>query len=156
MQAWERLSSESPQAWEAFSLYRDLGKKRTAQKVSDELQKSYTLIARWSSEFEWPKRALAFDRHIDEASVDAYKEQVKGIVKQQTQLADKLLRHLDTRLDDDIKAKRDPSMRWTTAFSAATKVQGGAMDMVKDKSDQTTDTVLAIERIIARLSGDDE
>lgn len=153
---WDRRDGESVPAWDAFVMYRDLGNVRSCQKVADSLGKSMTLITRWSSNYEWVDRTTSFDRHLDAGAVEEYKQQTKRIVRQQTDLADKLLRHLDGQLDVDIKARRDPSIRWTTAFTAATKVQGGAMDMVRDKSDQTTDTVRAIERIIERLTPKDD
>lgn len=155
LNAWERQDSETSPAWGAFLLYRDMGGNRSLEKVARKVGKSRPLMERWSRRYDWVERARAFDRAMDAESVDAYKQQVKGIVKQQTELADKLLRHLADNLDKLPKGT-DPTIRWTTAFSAATKVQGGAMDMVKDKSDATTDTVLAIERIIARLTDDSE
>lgn len=156
LQPWERRDDESGPAWEAFALYRDMGPgRRSTGQVRTELRKSQRLIDGWCAKYRWVERCRAYDRHEDAAAVDAYKEQVRGIVKQQTQLADKLLRKLDENLDR-LAPGTDPTIRWTTAFSAATKVQGGAMDMVKDKSDSTTDTVKAIERIIERLTKDDD
>lgn len=156
LKPWERRDDETSPAWEAFLTYRDMGTARSTAKTARSLGKSKQLMDGWSSKHQWVERARAFDRHEDANQVEAYKEQTKQIVRQQTQLADKLLRHLDATLDSNIKARTDPSIRWTTAFTAATKVQGGAMDMVKDKSDQTTDTVKAIERIIERLTQDPE
>jgi hypothetical protein len=155
LKPWERRDDESVPAWEAFVLYRDMGMQRSTGKVHKALGKSARLVDGWCARYEWVERCRAYDRHEDAAAVDAYKEQVRGIVKQQTALADKLLRKLDENLDR-LAPGTDPTIRWTTAFSAATKVQGGAMDMVKDKSDATTDTVKAIERIIERLTKDDE
>lgn len=155
LKPWDRRDDETSPAWEAFCVYRDMGGKRSTGKTQQTLGKSKRMIDAWSSRHDWVERCRAFDRHMDAESVDAYKQQVKGIVKQQTELADKLLRHLADNLDKLPKGT-DPTIRWTTAFSAATKVQGGAMDMVKDKSDATTDTVAAIERIIERLTRDDE
>jgi hypothetical protein len=156
LKPWERRPDESNPAWEAFASYRDMGSARSGAKVAKSLGKSIQLINGWSAKYDWVERSRAFDRHEDAVQVEAYKDQTKKIVRQQTQLADKLLRHLDKTLDSNIKYGTDPSIRWTTAFTAATKVQGGAMDMVKDKSDQTTDTVRAIERIIERLTQDPE
>lgn len=155
LQAWERRDIESDPAWEAFRTYRDMGSARSLSKLAQILSKSKPLLSGWSAKHGWVERCRAFDRHEDAAQVESYKEQTKEIVRQQTLLADKLLRKLDENLDR-LAPGTDPTIRWTTAFSAATKVQGGAMDMVKDKSDATTDTVRAIERIIDRLSKDDD
>lgn len=155
LQPWERRDDESDPAWEAFRTYRDMGTARSTSKVGQALGKSKALMDRWCHQKAWVERCRAFDRHEDAAQVESYKEQTKHIVRQQTELADKLLRHLSANLDK-LAPGTDPTIRWTNAFAAATKVQGGAMDMVKDKTDATTDTVKAIERIIERLTKDDD
>jgi hypothetical protein len=152
---WTRREDETDQAWEGFVTYRDMGTARSLAKVAREVGKSTPLMERWSRKHSWADRSAAYDRHMDAVQVESYKRQTHKIVRQQTELADKLLRKLDANLDL-LSPGMDPSIRWTNAFAAATKVQGGAMDMVKDKSDQTTDTVKAIERIIERLTQDPE
>jgi hypothetical protein len=155
LNAWERRDNETDQAWAAFKTYRDMGTARSTSKTALSLGKSKTQMDHWSGKHQWVERCRAFDRYEDAAQVESYKAQTKKIVRQQTELADKLIRHLAANLDR-LAPGTDPTIRWTTAFSAATKVQGGAMDMVKDKSDATTDTVKSIERIIERLTRDDD
>jgi len=62
---WERQPDESPQAFAAFTLYRDGGYQRSCVKVAQELGKSRTLINRWSSRHGWVSRARAYDQHAD-------------------------------------------------------------------------------------------
>lgn len=72
---WERQEGESGQAWEAFSLYRDLGEKRTVTEVVRQLQKSRSLIDRWKVRWYWEKRVLAYDNYLSkEALAEAVKE----------------------------------------------------------------------------------
>ena len=62
---WERQKGESAQAFEAFSIYRDLGSERSQQAVAKQLGKSRQLLARWSAQWEWVERARAYDIDLD-------------------------------------------------------------------------------------------
>lgn len=61
---WERQENESPQAYEAFVTYRDLGVGRTFTAVAEKLQKSFTLIRRWKDNWDWENRVAAWDRDV--------------------------------------------------------------------------------------------
>lgn len=63
-QPWERQKGESAQAFEAFSLYLDLGTERSIRAVSQKLGKSKTLIDRWSRTNNWVERCRAWDNHL--------------------------------------------------------------------------------------------
>lgn len=75
---WERLPEEGTEAFEAFREYRDMGEKRTQAKVGEKLGKSETLMSRWSAEYDWVKRAQAWD---DEVERQASKNLLKDIAK---------------------------------------------------------------------------
>jgi hypothetical protein len=59
-QPWERLTGESPQAFEAFAAYRDMGAERSLAKVARQLGKSTTLMERWSVGHHWVRRVDAW------------------------------------------------------------------------------------------------
>ena len=44
---------------------RRLGVERSVRKVTQRLNKSLTLIGKWSSRYNWPERARAYDRDLD-------------------------------------------------------------------------------------------
>lgn len=64
-QPWDRQKDESPQAWEAFRQYRDLGPARSVAKVGEECGKNVSLLERWSSRHAWVVRASAWDAEQD-------------------------------------------------------------------------------------------
>lgn len=73
---WERRQGESEQAFEAFTVYRNMGLKRSNRGVCEKLSKSRQLISRWKSRYEWDVRAKAWDNELEE---EARSEAVKNL-----------------------------------------------------------------------------
>lgn len=76
---WERQPEETDPAWEAFQTYRDLGpKERSMRRTAEIVEKSETLMVRWSGQWSWVHRAQEWDREVDrrrrEAAVEAIEE----------------------------------------------------------------------------------
>lgn len=65
-QPYERLPDESEKAYEAFSIYRDLGVNRSLELVSKKLTKNVQLIKRWSADYNWVERVRLYDEQIDQ------------------------------------------------------------------------------------------
>lgn len=93
---WERQDGESDKAFEAFCTYRDMGSERTLQKVSQELNKSKTLMSRWSSENNWVERIQAWE---DEQDRILRQEQIKDIKKMRQRHADLAMQMLEKALE---------------------------------------------------------
>lgn len=82
--AWERQPRESAQAYQAFSIYRDLGEERALRAVAAQLGKSRALIERWSRNWNWVERARQYDDSLQrEAQAKAYKKAVKELEEMQ-------------------------------------------------------------------------
>jgi hypothetical protein len=60
---WERLESDTDKSFEAFCVYRDMGVKRSLDKVSQELSKSIPVFKKWSITHNWQERVAAYDTH---------------------------------------------------------------------------------------------
>lgn len=77
---WERQPEETPKAYAAFCEYRDMGAERSLDKVATKLNKSSTLIARWSSKYKWVERVAAWDDEQERiARIAAQKENIQAI-----------------------------------------------------------------------------
>ena len=77
---WERRESESTKAYEAFCIYRDMGRERSLAKVAEKLGKSETLISRWSYTHGWVDRAAKWDDEQERLEREiAQREQAKAI-----------------------------------------------------------------------------
>ncbi|MFF0625137.1 hypothetical protein [Streptomyces sp. NPDC004296] len=84
---WERQEGESHQAFEAFAAYRDLGPARSVTKVARELDKSRTLLGRWSRQYAWVMRAAAYDREQDRLFLAEQAQARREIARRHAKLA---------------------------------------------------------------------
>jgi hypothetical protein len=103
---WDRLERESPQAWEAFQTYRDMGANRSIRKVAEQLSKTRSLLERWSREHQWQKRTIAYDRDIDRRWQAERFVQVREMLERHAMIAKnfqaKVIQRLQTLNADDL------------------------------------------------------
>jgi hypothetical protein len=75
---FERAVSDTDRSWHAFTVYRDLGPRRTFAKVAEVLGQSPYTVSGYSRHHDWPERIEAFDLENDrvrrEAQVEALEE----------------------------------------------------------------------------------
>lgn len=65
MKPWEPQKGESMPAYQAFAEYRDMGEDRSLRAVAQRLDKSLTVIGRWSSRWNWPDRVKEYAGYMD-------------------------------------------------------------------------------------------
>jgi hypothetical protein len=63
IKAWERQSTDTEKAFEAFETYLRMGTARSLVKVAERCGKHPSLMERWSKRDRWQERAVAYDRH---------------------------------------------------------------------------------------------
>jgi hypothetical protein len=68
---WERQRGETPKGYQAFSVYRDLGPKRSLKAAAKALGKCVRLLQGWSTKHHWQERALSFDEYVIENQVES-------------------------------------------------------------------------------------
>lgn len=146
---WVRQEGESPQAYEAFRAYLNLGTHRSLEKVSADLPKGMTLLRRWSARWGWVARVTAYDRHLAGAATDGLVNELLEARSKDLELVDKLRGHLSTRLDDFIAKNLDPTVRWTQALRAMSELQKNAF-LIKEDA-KASDQMDRVEELLSRL-----
>ncbi len=89
---WEQQLRESPRAFGAFRVYRDLGPRRTLRaaaeafygRASGALERQ---VDKWSRTFHWVERAGAWDRHLDAEVCRAQETARREMAQRQAQEA---------------------------------------------------------------------
>lgn len=134
---WEPLEVESSKNYEAFSIYRDMGTQRSLSKVAEKLQKSETLMGRWSGNYNWVERAAAWDAEQDRIMRE---EQVNEIKKMRQRHADlaysmiiKAAKALKRIPDDEIKAS-DISRMVETASKLERISRGDVGEVIEERN----------------------
>jgi hypothetical protein len=87
---FEQQPRESNKAFAAFSLYLNMGFKRSTAAVRKQLGKNEGLIERWSAKFDWPARVAAHAAHLAVVERGAIEATARGKAaeweKRETQL----------------------------------------------------------------------
>lgn len=125
---WERLKGEPAKAFQAFVVYRKLGANRTLAVVANELGKSGTLAARWSSRYKWVQRAEAWDDHRSRIELDA----------EDDALADMARRHIELAMNGQSKV--------AATLAAMVDDAGHDMALHPDRVPQWLESMVKIER----------
>jgi hypothetical protein len=83
---WERQAGESIQAYEAFSIYRDMGAERSLRGVQETVKKNFNLIARWSGKHTWVNRARLYDNFIEAKALRKAENDLAGMRARQIKI----------------------------------------------------------------------
>lgn len=106
---WERQEGESVQAFEAFTLYLEMGGERSLRAVGQKLGKSSTLIERWSATKRWVERAAAYDADLQQkaytAAVSRARKMADRHIRTALQMQEKALLALEQIDPAEIRAK---------------------------------------------------
>lgn len=141
--------AESAPAYAAFKEYLSLGGDRSIRATSEKIGTSERLLRVWSSKWEWVDRSAAYDTYLMTAQVDGEADQFSKIRNKHLDVADNLLDHLSDSMKM-WKPGSDPSIRWTTAFTAAAKVQHAALTLRENLSKTDEDAIARILEIVAK------
>jgi hypothetical protein len=98
VEPWERQKTESAQAFEAFAVYRDLGPARSVTKAARQLDKSRSLLGRWSKAYAWVMRATAYDREQDRVFLAEQHQARRDIARRHAKIAQAFLGKAVARL----------------------------------------------------------
>ena len=88
---WERQPNESERAFEAFTVYRDMGAERSYAKSGKKLGKSKTIIERWGRVYRWAERIEAWTDEQDRLTREALIKGITAMRKNHTDVAYEML-----------------------------------------------------------------
>lgn len=82
---WDVMKGETAKAYHAFVMYRSLGPTRTLRAAREKFEEEFgsvnvNSVENWSSNFNWPERALEWDSYEVEASVKAAIDNKKKVL----------------------------------------------------------------------------
>jgi hypothetical protein len=108
---WEQQPRETMRGFAAFTVYRNLGPRRTLRaaaqayfgRTSGALERQ---LDKWSSAFRWVERACAWDRHLDAEARQAMVEARREMAQRQAQEA----RDLQAKALERLRALRPEEM----------------------------------------------
>lgn len=143
---WERQPDETSKAFEAFCEYRDMGTQRSLSKVAAKLQKSETLMGRWSGNYRWVERATAWDAEQARKELEAAEAQrIKDVVAMRKRHADlanamlvKAARALQRIPEDEIRAA-DVSRMVETASKLERISRGDVGEVIEERDGGKSD-----------------
>lgn len=133
---WERQRGETPRAYEAFGVYRDLGPNRSIAKAGRSLGKNKVTLEQWSVKYEWVKRAAEWDAEQDRVARQAQLDEIKKMRKRHADLATAMLvkaaKALQRIPEDEIKAV-DVSRMVETASRLERISRGDVGDVIEER-----------------------
>lgn len=147
-QTWTRRDGETSVAYEAFKEYLHQGTARSLASVGEALGKSTPLMERWSSLHDWVARSRDYDSYVMAADTDGMVHALAETRDKNLALMDKLRGLLDSRLDQFIERQDDPTIRWTQACIAMTKIEANSLAMGETK--KSTEKIANIEALIEK------
>jgi hypothetical protein len=151
-QAWGRQSrtdasgkklTESKPAFEAWRVYARLMEKRSIRKVAQQLDKSTTLIGRWSVVWKWQERARLWDDYVSETENLAFIKERQAMARRQAQ-ASVIQQNCATRALIELDAEVAAGRRKLTPSEITRMLSEGAKLERINRGDPDTDQVAKI------------
>lgn len=135
-QPWELMEGETAKPFEAFCIYRDMGPDRSLAQVAKQLGKSQALMERWSTTYDWVKRATAWDAEQDRIARQAQVEEIVKMRKRHAKLACDMLAKAAAALEElpasEVKAA-DVSRMVDVASKLERLSRGDVGDVIEER-----------------------
>lgn len=127
---WERLPGETPKAWRAFCIYRDMGPTRTIMRTVQALglrAGAARRLQEWSSRYRWAERVAAYDAWLDAQQRAEREAAVREMARRHAELAMALLERVRARVDTLRPEELTPSevARWLEVAARLERLSRG-------------------------------
>jgi hypothetical protein len=100
-ESWEKLKGESYKAWEAFTVYRDMGPTRTLARAGQHLGKGRAIIEEWSAKHHWVDRASDYDEYLDRQQREVMEDARRKMLETHAEVASTMVAKASQRLTGD-------------------------------------------------------
>ena len=117
---FEQQKKESAKAFEAFSVYLNLGPERSTQAVARQLAKSEQLVRRWSARWKWTERLQAHAAYLAAVEREAVGVVARGRAVEWAKRQQALLEEEWAVHEDCIRAGREALKRFYERGKGAT------------------------------------
>lgn len=87
---WDRISTESSDAYAAFCLFRDMGLDRSIGAVAVEMGSGHKSVGKWSAGNNWLARAMAYDDYLEAEKRKAFEAESRAMAVRQAKLGMKM------------------------------------------------------------------
>jgi hypothetical protein len=145
---WGIQACDTSKSFDAFSIYRDLGKDRTLDKVAVKIGQGGGTVVKWYYAHGWKERVLAYDSYLDQIHLAEAEAAFRMRVKEEAQRTQELIFKAKRLVEHDV----DVLVR-RAEFQAA---QGGDVDnaTVLDRGNMVKllDKVTVLERLTTGAS----
>jgi hypothetical protein len=150
---WERQPEETAVAYEAFTVYRDLGASRSLSKASRQLSKSKPLLQRWSSTWSWVARVDAWDRLNAFEQAEEQRQAIKDMNRRHAAIGSQYLGKLALRLNS-VKPEDIPIREIPRFIDAASKLERLARGEAGERTELTGPDggAVKIEAVVAPVN----
>lgn len=150
---WERQAGESAKAYEAFSVYRDMGLKRSNNAVCDTLKKSRQLISRWKTAYNWDERATAYDNDLEKQAHKKAIEDVAKMTKRHIRIAMKMQEKALQSLEElDYNAMDTRDIREYLKLATDMERQSRMIELNPPYKDAEQNIILNAEKVLVKMS----
>lgn len=152
---WDRQKGETKKAFEAFTVYRDLGTTRSLAKVANKLDKSKTIIGRWSSKWNWVERTNAWDDELDRLNKLEQIEEVKKMAERHAKTSMMFQQKVIERLAEVNPGELSPNdlARW---FEVAVKIERLSRGEPTENVNQEIEGQVEVSNEVAKQIIEDE
>ena len=138
---WEKQAWETPGAFAAFTVYRDLNpRERSLEKASEVLKKKRFTLWGWSAKYRWVDRVSEYDAYLDGIKLKRVKSMIGDMAERHVRLSGalqgKIVERLSSIKADDLSAA--DVAKW---LDTAVKIERLSRGETTEKVDSTVETV---------------
>jgi hypothetical protein len=150
--SWQQQPGESPKAFQAFVVYRNMEpRERSISRVVSELNKSRSLIGRWSSRWSWVERAQEWDDYQEMRRLEVRIEEKQRMDEEHLKIIramrNKALQALTELSIQDLASNMYELRNWITDFIKYERLVMGEPESIEERREKVEIQATIEERL---------